>query len=87
MFEPFTLPYVQRGLLEILLLSVGAGVIGTWNVLRGLAFLVHAVSTATFPGLVQTLARATCREGTRSSSSIPSAESAQGCAASSSITA
>ena len=52
MFEPFTLPFVQRGMLEVLLLSVGAGVIGTWIVLRGLAFFAHAVGTAAFPGLV-----------------------------------
>src|SRR6187551_485375 len=52
MFESFTLPFVQRGLIEILLLSVSAGILGTWIVLRGLAFYAHAVSTATFPGLV-----------------------------------
>jgi zinc/manganese transport system substrate-binding protein len=51
-FEPFQLPFVQRGLIEILILSVGAGVLGTWIVLRGLAFFSHAVGTATFPGLV-----------------------------------
>jgi zinc/manganese transport system substrate-binding protein len=51
-FEPFQLPFVQRGLLEVLILSVGAGVLGTWIVLRGLAFFSHAVGTATFPGLV-----------------------------------
>jgi zinc/manganese transport system substrate-binding protein len=50
--EPFQLPFVQRGLIEILVLSVGAGVLGTWIVLRGLAFFSHAVGTATFPGLV-----------------------------------
>ena len=52
MFEPFQLPFVQRGLIEVLALSVGAGVLGTWIVLRGLAFFSHAVGTATFPGLV-----------------------------------
>lgn len=36
----------------MLLLSVGAGILGTWIVLRGLAFYAHAVATATFPGLV-----------------------------------
>jgi ABC-type Zn uptake system ZnuABC Zn-binding protein ZnuA/ABC-type Mn2+/Zn2+ transport system permease subunit len=49
---PFTLPFVQRGVLEVLLLAVGAGLVGTWIVLRGLAFYSHAVATATFPGLV-----------------------------------
>ena len=52
MFEPFQLPFVQRGLIEVLALSVGAGVLGTWIVLRGFAFFSHAVGTATFPGLV-----------------------------------
>ena len=46
------LPYVQRGIFEVLLLSVGAGVLGTWIVLRGLAFYSHAVAAAAFPGLV-----------------------------------
>ena len=36
----------------MLLLSVGAGLLGTWIVLRGLAFYSHAVATAAFPGLV-----------------------------------
>ena len=49
---PFDLPYVQRGLAEMLLLSVGAGILGCWIVLRGLAFYSHAVGSAAFPGLV-----------------------------------
>lgn len=52
MLEPFQLPFVQRGLLEILILAVPAGLLGTWVVLRGLAFFSHAVGTAAFPGLV-----------------------------------
>lgn len=52
MLESLALPYVQRGLLEVLLLSVAAGVLGAWIVLRGLAFYAHAVGTAAFPGLV-----------------------------------
>jgi ABC-type Zn uptake system ZnuABC Zn-binding protein ZnuA/ABC-type Mn2+/Zn2+ transport system permease subunit len=51
-FEPFSLPFVQRGVVEVLLLAVGAGLLGTWIVLRGLAFYAHAVGTAAFPGLV-----------------------------------
>jgi zinc/manganese transport system substrate-binding protein len=50
--EAFQLPFAQRALVEVLILSVGAGLIGTWIVLRGLAFFSHAVGTATFPGLV-----------------------------------
>src|SRR5437588_839694 len=52
MLAPFHYAFVQRGLVEMLALSLGAGVIGTWIVLRGLAFYSHAVGTATFPGLV-----------------------------------
>lgn len=52
LLEPFQLPFVQRGLLEILILAIPAGLLGTWIVLRGLAFFSHAVGTASFPGLV-----------------------------------
>jgi ABC-type Zn uptake system ZnuABC Zn-binding protein ZnuA/ABC-type Mn2+/Zn2+ transport system permease subunit len=52
MLDPFQLPFVQRGVLELLMLSVGAGLLGTWIVLRGLAFFSHAVGAAAFPGLV-----------------------------------
>ena len=52
MFEPFQLPFVQRGLIEVLILAIPAGLLGTWIVLRGLAFYSHAVGTAAFPGLV-----------------------------------
>ena len=45
-------PYIQRGIVEILLLAVLAGVLGTWVVLRRLPFYTHAIGTATFPGLV-----------------------------------
>jgi zinc/manganese transport system substrate-binding protein len=50
--EPFQLPFVQRGLIEVLILAVPAGLLGTWIVLRGLAFFSHSVGTAAFPGLV-----------------------------------
>ena len=52
MLGPFHYAFVQRGALEALLLSVPAGLLGTWIVLRGLAFFAHAVGTAAFPGLV-----------------------------------
>ncbi len=45
-------PYVQRAIAELVLLAVLAGVLGSWIVLRRLAFYTHAVGTATFPGLV-----------------------------------
>jgi zinc/manganese transport system substrate-binding protein len=50
--EPFRYAFVQRGVVELLLLAVCAGAIGSFIVLRGLAFFTHAVGTATFPGLV-----------------------------------
>jgi manganese/iron transport system permease protein len=50
--DAFAAPYMQRALVEVLLLSVPAGVLGSWIVLRRLAFFTHAVGTVTFPGLV-----------------------------------
>ena len=52
MFDPFALPFFQRGIVEILLLASVAGLLGVWIVLRGLAFYAHAVGTAAVPGLV-----------------------------------
>ncbi len=52
MLDPFQLEFVQRGVLEVLLLSGAAGLLGTWIVMRGLTFYAHAVGTAAFPGLV-----------------------------------
>jgi manganese/iron transport system permease protein len=45
-------PYIQRAMLEMLLLAVPAGLLGSWIVLRRLAFFTHAVGTVSFPGLV-----------------------------------
>ncbi len=50
--DVFELPFVQRGMWEVLALAVAAGLLGTWIVLRGLAFHAHAAGTAAFPGLV-----------------------------------
>jgi ABC-type Zn uptake system ZnuABC Zn-binding protein ZnuA len=52
LLEPTQLPFVQRGLVEVLLLAIPAGVLGTWIALRGLAFFSRGVGTAAFPGLV-----------------------------------
>jgi manganese/iron transport system permease protein len=49
---PFDVPYMQRALVEALLLAVLGGVLGSWIVLRRLAFFTHGVGTAAFPGLV-----------------------------------
>jgi len=52
MLHLLDLPFFQRGLLEVLLLAIAGGLLGTWIVLRGLAFFSHAIGTAAFPGLV-----------------------------------
>jgi ABC-type Mn2+/Zn2+ transport system permease subunit len=49
---PFDTPYMQRALVEALLLAVLGGTLGSWIVLRRLAFFTHGVGTAAFPGLV-----------------------------------
>lgn len=50
--HPFDVAFMQRALLEVLLLSVPAGILGSWIVLRRFAFFTHGVGTAAFPGLV-----------------------------------
>src|SRR5690242_8595313 len=50
--DAFGYAFFQRGVWEVLLLSGAAGLIGTWIVLRGLAFYGHAIAAAAFPGLV-----------------------------------
>lgn len=49
---PFDVGFMQRALVEVLLLSVPAGLLGSWIVLRRIAFFTHGVGTAAFPGLV-----------------------------------
>jgi ABC-type Mn2+/Zn2+ transport system permease subunit len=46
------LRFMRTALVELVLLGVAGGLLGTWIVLRRLAFFAHAVGTATFPGLV-----------------------------------
>jgi manganese/iron transport system permease protein len=50
--DPLSAPFMQRAVLAVGLLAVAGGLLGTWIVLRRLAFFAHAVGTATFPGLV-----------------------------------
>lgn len=52
MLDAFSAPYMQRALVEVLLLAVLAGTLGAWIVLRRLAFFTHSLGTAAFPGLV-----------------------------------
>jgi ABC-type Mn2+/Zn2+ transport system permease subunit len=50
--HPMTFGFMQRGLVAALLVGVVCAVMGTFVVLKGLAFIGDAVSHATFPGLV-----------------------------------
>jgi manganese/iron transport system permease protein len=50
--DPFTYGFMQRGLVATLLIGVVCAVMGTFVVLKGLAFIGDAVSHAAFPGLV-----------------------------------
>jgi manganese/iron transport system permease protein len=52
LFEPFRLPYMQRALLEVLLLGALAGAVGVFVVLRRLAFVSDALTHTVFPGVV-----------------------------------
>jgi manganese/iron transport system permease protein len=52
MLDAFDAPFMQRALAESLLLAALAGVLGSWIVLRRLAFFTHGVGSAAFPGLV-----------------------------------
>ena len=50
--DPLEAEFMQRAMLEIALLAAPAGLLGTWIVLRRLAFFTHAAGSSTFPGLV-----------------------------------
>lgn len=50
--EPMAFGFMQRGLVAALLIGVVCAVMGTFVVLKGLAFIGDAVSHAAFPGLV-----------------------------------
>ncbi|HEV8423570.1 MAG TPA: metal ABC transporter permease [Actinomycetes bacterium] len=50
--QPFTIPYMQRALVEVLLLGALAGAVGVFVVLRRLAFVGDALTHTVFPGVV-----------------------------------
>jgi manganese/iron transport system permease protein len=52
LFQPFTLPYMQRALVEVLVLGALAGALGVLVVLRRLAFVGDALTHTVFPGIV-----------------------------------
>jgi manganese/iron transport system permease protein len=52
LLDPMRLGFMQRGLVAAVLVGVVCAVMGSFVVLRGLAFIGDAVSHAAFPGLV-----------------------------------
>lgn len=50
--DPLQYSFMQRALLEVVLMGLTTGVIGAYVVLRGWAFLGDALSHAIFPGVV-----------------------------------
>ncbi|MFN8471400.1 MAG: metal ABC transporter permease [Anaerolineae bacterium] len=49
--EPLTYPFMQRGLLAAIVVGVVCAVIGSYVVLRGLAFMGDALAHAVLPGI------------------------------------
>lgn len=51
LLDPFSVVFVQRALLTGALVAVICGVVGTWVVLRGMAFLGEAMAHGMLPGI------------------------------------
>ncbi|MGW8483074.1 zinc ABC transporter permease AztB [Microbacterium sp. NPDC055903] len=51
LLDPFTVAFVQRALITGILVAVICGVVGTWVVLRGMAFLGEAMAHGMLPGI------------------------------------
>ena len=51
LLDPFTVTFVQRALLTGALVALICGVVGTWVVLRGMAFLGEAMGHGMLPGI------------------------------------
>ena len=50
--DPLQFEFMQRALLAIVLTGIASGVLGSYVVLRGLAFIGDALTHAVFPGIV-----------------------------------
>jgi len=50
--DPMQFPFMQRAMIEVVLMGIATGIIGTYVVLRGMAFIGDALSHAIFPGVV-----------------------------------
>ena len=51
LLDPFAVSFVQRALLTGALVAVICGIVGTWVVLRGMAFLGEAMAHGMLPGI------------------------------------
>lgn len=51
LLDPFAIAFVQRALIAGCLVAVICGVVGTWVVLRGMAFLGEAMAHGMLPGI------------------------------------
>jgi ABC-type Mn2+/Zn2+ transport system permease subunit len=51
LFEPLAYPFMLRGLIAVMLVGVVSAVVGTYVVLRGMAFLGDALAHAILPGV------------------------------------
>ena len=52
MTDPLQFPFMQRAMIEVVLMGITCGLIGTYVVLRGMAFIGDALAHAIFPGVV-----------------------------------
>ena len=52
LIHPFAEPFMQRALLELLLLGLAGGLVGSWVLLYELAYSTESLAHALFPGLV-----------------------------------
>jgi ABC-type Mn2+/Zn2+ transport system permease subunit len=52
MFEPFQEPFMQRAIVEMTLLAIGAGALGCWVVLYEFSYAAESLAHSIFPGLV-----------------------------------
>jgi manganese/iron transport system permease protein len=52
LLSPLHFGFLQRGLVEAILTGALCGILGTYVVLRGMAFLGNAMANAVFPGIV-----------------------------------
>lgn len=50
--DPLTYPFMQRAMLEVIIVGMLCGLVGSFVVLRGMAFIGDALAHAVFPGVV-----------------------------------